>query len=210
MPAPAIKITEAVRATRLRRPFKPSVTKDVDIKGFRAWLSRPGALSGACSYQPRGTNPRTGRALGRRNAARDRRRSRNVGRGRPRAALVAKSAIKGGRDPHRERMASTASVEASRSIIPATVGEALDDYAKALAARTTPSEAIAQTGSSLRPQSRPVDEGRDLATCRDQRTHGPSSVRNDAGSQAEKCMSTAASRRFLLGAGDKVCRDQRV
>ena len=38
-------------------------------------------------------------------------------------------------------MASRASVEAARSIIPATVAEALDAYAKAMAARTTPSEA---------------------------------------------------------------------
>jgi integrase len=37
-------------------------------------------------------------------------------------------------------MAARAGVEASRSIIPKTVGEALDDYAKALAARVTPSE----------------------------------------------------------------------
>ena len=36
-------------------------------------------------------------------------------------------------------MASRGSVEASRSIIPTTVAEALDDYAKALAGRTTPS-----------------------------------------------------------------------
>ena len=38
-------------------------------------------------------------------------------------------------------MALRASVEAARSIIPTTVAEALDAYAKALAARTTPSEA---------------------------------------------------------------------
>jgi integrase len=55
------------------------------------------------------------------------------------AALAVKAAVRAGRDPHRERMASRASVEAARSIVPTTVAEALDTYAAALAARTTPS-----------------------------------------------------------------------
>jgi integrase len=55
-------------------------------------------------------------------------------------ALALKSRVQHGHSPHHEAMASRASVEASRSIIPATVGEALDDYARALAGRTAPSE----------------------------------------------------------------------
>ena len=102
MPAPAIKITEAVRATRLRRPFKPSVTKDVDIKGFALVVTSRRAFW-CLFFQPRGRNPRTGRRYGggtRLEIADAHEMSVADARS---AALVAKSAIKGGRDPHREQ-----------------------------------------------------------------------------------------------------------
>jgi integrase len=54
-------------------------------------------------------------------------------------ALALKSAVRQGRSPHHEAMASRANSEASRAIVPTTAGEALDDYAKGLAGRTTPS-----------------------------------------------------------------------
>jgi integrase len=55
-------------------------------------------------------------------------------------ALALKSQVRAGRSPHHEAMAARANVEASRTIIPTTVGEALDTYARALSARTAPSE----------------------------------------------------------------------
>jgi integrase len=136
---PAIKITEAVRAARLRCPFVPSVTRDSEISGFTLIVtSRRGFW--ALVYQPRGINPSTGKRWGggTRFELGD---AHQISVAQARAAsLAAKALVRAGRDPHREHMAARAGVEASRSIIPKTVGEALDDYAKALAARVAPSE----------------------------------------------------------------------
>ena len=52
------------------------------------------------------------------------------------ASLAAKSAIKQGRDPHRERLASAASSVAQRSIVPTTAGEVAALYAETIGART--------------------------------------------------------------------------
>jgi integrase len=135
----AIKITEAVRKARLRRPFIRSVTRDSEISGFTLIVtSRRGFW--ALVYQPRGINPSTGKRWGggtRLELGDAHQISVDEAQA---AALTAKAMVRAGRDPHREHMAARAGVEASRSIIPKTVGEALDDYAKALAARVTPSE----------------------------------------------------------------------
>jgi integrase len=136
---PAIKITEAVRKARLRRPFVPSVTRDSEISGFTLIVtSRRGFW--ALVYQPRGINPSTGKRWGggTRFELGDAHQI-SVDEARA-AALAAKAMVRAGRDPHREHMAARAGVEASRSIIPPTVGEALDDYAKALSGRSAPSE----------------------------------------------------------------------
>jgi hypothetical protein len=139
MPATTTKITEAVRAARLRRPLMPSLTKDVDIKGFALVVTSRRAIW-CLFFQPRGRNPKTGRRWGGgvRHEIGDAHKMSVVDA--RSAALTAKGVVKAGGDPHREKMASRVFAEASRSIIPTTVAEALDAYAKALAARTTPKE----------------------------------------------------------------------
>jgi integrase len=136
---PAIKITESVRKARLRRPFERSVTRDSEIPGFTLIVTSRRAFW-ALLYQPRGTNPSTSKRWGggTRLELGDAHQI-PVKRARA-AALAAKALVRAGRDPHREHMAARAGVEASRSIIPPTVGKALDDYAEALAARGAPSE----------------------------------------------------------------------
>ena len=132
------KITEDVRAARLRRPFKPSVARDTDIKGLALVVTTRRAFW-CLFFQPRDTNPKTNRRWGggvRFEIADAHKMSVKNARA---AALAAKAEVQAGRDPHRERLASRASATAQRSIIPTTVGEALDDYARALAARATPS-----------------------------------------------------------------------
>ena len=57
------KITELVRAARLRRPLEPSVTKDSDIPGFTLHVTRTRGFW-ALSYQPKGVNPSTNRRWG--------------------------------------------------------------------------------------------------------------------------------------------------
>jgi hypothetical protein len=57
---PTTKITEAVRSERLRRPLKPSVTRDSEIAGLTLIVTTRRAFW-AFVYQPRGRNPsRTG------------------------------------------------------------------------------------------------------------------------------------------------------
>jgi hypothetical protein len=51
-----IKITESVRADRLRRPLIPSVTKDAEVKGFALHVTGKRAFY-AVTYQPHGLNP---------------------------------------------------------------------------------------------------------------------------------------------------------
>jgi integrase len=55
------------------------------------------------------------------------------------AALAAKAAIRQGRDPHRERLASAAAAVTQRAVLPPTTDKALDAYATALMNRRQPS-----------------------------------------------------------------------
>jgi integrase len=134
----AFKIDDTLRKKRLMRPLRPSVTWDSVVSGFRLIVTTRRAFW-AIDYQPRGRNPKTGRRWGggtRLEIADAHDMSTADARA---AAMAAKAAVRQGRDPHREHMAARANVEASRSIVPTTVGETLDGYAKALSARTTPS-----------------------------------------------------------------------
>jgi integrase len=138
MPAPAIKITEAVRSVALRRPLKPVVIRDSEISGFALHVTTRRAFW-ALTYQPRGLSP-SGKRWGggvRHEFCSAEMMSVSEARG---TALALKSQVRAGRSPHHEAMAARANVEASRTIIPTTVGEALDAYARALSARTAPSE----------------------------------------------------------------------
>ena len=134
------KITEATRSALLRRPLKPSVTRDSEIPGLCLHVTTRRSFW-ALSYQPKGINPATGKRWGGGvrfelgdamtttvSAART-------------AALAAKSLVRQGRSPHHERLASTANAVAQRAILPATVAESLDAYAAALMTRRQPSEA---------------------------------------------------------------------
>src|ERR1700733_11359715 len=82
MAAPAIKITEAVRARALKRvdgKSQPSVTRDADIKGFALIVTTRRAFW-CLFFQPMGVNPATGRRWGGRRAPRARRRLHNAHR----------------------------------------------------------------------------------------------------------------------------------
>jgi hypothetical protein len=129
-----LKITEAVRSERLRRPLKPSVTKDADISGLCLIVTTRRAFW-ALVYQPRGVNPATGKRWGGgvRHEFCDAMMM-PVSEARA-AALAVKSTVRQGRDPHREAASSRASAEAARAIIPTTVAQALDLYERALTAR---------------------------------------------------------------------------
>ena len=59
----AIRITEPLRSALLRRPLKPSVTRDADVPGLRLIVTRSRSFW-AIVYQLRGTNPATGRRWG--------------------------------------------------------------------------------------------------------------------------------------------------
>jgi integrase len=137
---PTAKITENVRTVALRRPLKPDTIKDTEISGLCLIVTSRRAFW-AFVYQPRGTNPSTGRRWGggvRHEICDAALMPVHEARA---TALALKSQVRQGRSPHHEAMASRASAEASRSIIPTTVAEALDGYARALAARTTPTAA---------------------------------------------------------------------
>jgi integrase len=140
LPATAtIRITESVRSVALRRPLKPSATRDAEIAGLCLIVTTRRAFW-AFVYQPRGVNPATGKRWGGgvRHELCDAMMM-PVSEARA-AALAAKSQVRQGRSPHHEAMASRGNLEASRAIIPTTVAEALETYAKALAIRSTPSE----------------------------------------------------------------------
>jgi integrase len=137
------EINETLREKRLSRPFgrlfTPSVTWDSAVPGFCLIVTTRRGFW-CLVYQPRGVNPRTGRRWGggvRHEIADAHEMSVKAARA---GAMTALGIVRNGGDPHREAMASRAFAEASRSIIPTTVAEALDAYAKALAARTTPKE----------------------------------------------------------------------
>jgi integrase len=131
---PTTKITESVRDRALRRPLKPSVTRDSEIKGLCLIItSRRGFW--ALVYQPRGINPATGKRWGGgvRHELCDAIMM-PVSEARA-AALAVKAIVRQGRSPHHEAMASRASAEAARAIVPTTVAEALDAYERALTIR---------------------------------------------------------------------------
>jgi hypothetical protein len=138
MKSATMKITVTERDKMLRRPFKPSVTRDSEIPGLTLVVtSRRGFW--AFVYQPRGRNPKTGRRWGggvRHELGDAMLMSVTEARA---AALAAKSQVLQGRSPHHEAMASRASAEAARAIIPTTVAETLDTYERALMARQRPS-----------------------------------------------------------------------
>ena len=136
---PTIKITESVRSVALRRPLKPSVTRDSEISGLTLVVTTRRAFW-ALVYQPRGINPATGKRWGGgvRHELCDAMMM-PVSEARA-AALAVKSQVRQGRSPHHEAMASRATAEAARAIIPTTVGETLDTYERALMAHRRPSE----------------------------------------------------------------------
>jgi integrase len=136
---PAIKITEPMRTALLRRPFTPSVTRDRDVPGLALHVTTRRSFW-ALSYQPRGINPATNKRWGGgvRHELAD---AQLVGVAEARGlALAAKAAVRAGGDPHREHMVSRASAQAARAIVPPTVAEVLDDYARVMMARRQPSE----------------------------------------------------------------------
>jgi integrase len=133
------KITETVRAVLLRRPFKPSVTRDSEIPGLALHVTTRRSFW-ALSYQPKGLNPKTGKRWGggvRHELGDAMLTTVSEARG---LALAAKTLVRQGRSPHHEAMASSASAVAERGILPTTVAEALDAYSAALIARRQPSE----------------------------------------------------------------------
>lgn len=133
------KITETVRSAALRRPLKPSVTRD-EVPGFALHVTTQRGFW-ALSYQPRGINPATGKRWGGgvRHELGDAL-TMTVAEART-AALAAKALVRQGRDPQRDAKASRASQVAERAVLPQSAGEALDLYEKALMARRQPSEA---------------------------------------------------------------------
>jgi integrase len=139
MKSTTTKITVTVRDKMLRRPFKPSVTRDSEISGLTLVVTTRRAFW-ALVYQPRGVNPRTNRRWGGgvRHELCDAMLT-PVHEARA-AALAVKAIVRQGRDPHREHMASRASVEAARSILPQTVDETLALYERALAGRRQASQ----------------------------------------------------------------------
>jgi integrase len=134
------RITEATRATALRRPLAPSVIHDSDVPGLALHItSRRGFW--AISYMPHGLNPRTGKRWGSTRLELGDAMTMTVAEVRS-AALAAKAAVRAGRDPHRERLAARTSAMAARArsaIQPQTAADALRLYEQALMARHQPS-----------------------------------------------------------------------
>ena len=133
------KITETTRANALRRPLAPSIIHDREVPGLALHVtSRRGFW--AFSYTPHGVNPRTGKRWGSTRLELGDAMLMTVAEARS-ASLAAKAAVRVGKDPHRERLASTASSVAARSTLPQTAAEALALYETALMARGQVSEA---------------------------------------------------------------------
>jgi integrase len=141
MSATTARITEDVRSKALRRPpppsvsrFTPSVTRDSEISGLCLIATRRRAFW-AFVYQPRGINPATGKRWGGgvRHELGDAMTMTVDEAGT--AAILAKALVRQGGSPHHAAMASRASAEAARAIIPTTVAQALDLYERALTAR---------------------------------------------------------------------------
>ena len=152
MPNPTTKITEPTRQAALKQPLKSAVVKDSEIDGFRLIVTQSRAFW--CQLlQPRGVDPNGRRWTLVRHELGDAR-TMTVAEARS-ASLAAKAAIRQGRDPHRERLASRASSVAQRSIVPTTAGETAILYAQALEARAHLSNAakrkrIHYVGKALR------------------------------------------------------------
>ncbi len=130
-----VKITEAVRQAALRLPLtrQPPI-KDSEIDGFRLIVNTQRVLWRQL-LQPRGRNPATGRRWTIVPHELGDARTMTVAEARA-AALAAKGAIRQGRDPHKERLASRASSVAQRSIILTTAGDVAALYAQTIGART--------------------------------------------------------------------------
>jgi integrase len=138
MPKSTTKITEPARSAALKQPLEPSVTKDSEIAGFALIVTTRRAFW--CQrLQPHGRDPDGKRWRVVRHELGDAR-TMTVSEAR-KAAWAAKLAIKEGKDPHKDRLASRASAAAQRSILPTTVGEAVALYAQTVAARTHLSDA---------------------------------------------------------------------
>ena len=132
------KITENLRSAALRRPLKPSVTRDSEIAGLTLVVTTRRAFW-CLVYQPRGRNPVTNKRWGggvRHEFCDAMLMPVSEARG---TALALKAVVRQGRSPHHEAMASRANVEAARAIVPTTVAQTLDAYEKALMLRSTPS-----------------------------------------------------------------------
>jgi integrase len=140
---PTTKITEAVRAEKLRRAngdLVPSVTCDSEVRGFRLVVTTKGAFWDVPAA-PRGRNPATGRrwSPGMRLKLGDAFLT-PTGEAKA-AAMAAKAAIRQGHSPYHDQQASRVTAVAQRSILPTTAADALIAYEKALMARRQPSEA---------------------------------------------------------------------
>jgi integrase len=115
------------------------VTRDSEIPGLCLHVTTRRSFW-ALQYQPKGTNPATGKRWGGgvRHELGDAMLT-TVTEART-AALAAKLLVRQGRSPHHEAMASTAVAVAQRTILPKTVDEALDAFSTALMTRRQPSE----------------------------------------------------------------------
>ena len=147
------KITETMRSEALRRvdgKLTPSVLKDAEISGFALHVTASRAFW-AMTYQPRGVNPATDKRWG----------------GGVRHELGDAMIDDRGRSPHRghdgqgprsegPRSAPrsvgvhAASAVAERAVLPQTVADVLDAYAKALMARREPQRSHAAASPTLR------------------------------------------------------------
>jgi integrase len=130
------KITESTRQAALKLPLVPDTIKDTE-DGFLLIVTTERAFW-ARFLQPRGLRPDGRRWPVVRHELGDAR-TMTVDEART-ASLAAKLAIKQGKDPHRERLASAASSVAQRSVIPMTAGEIAAVYAETIAARPHLSE----------------------------------------------------------------------
>ena len=132
-----IKITEDVRSRALRRPLKPDVYRDTEIKGFLLVVTSRRAFW-CQSYQLRGINPRTGKRQGGGTryelgdtvdmSLKDART----------AALKVKASVRDGHDPQHARMTQQANLALERTIVPTTVSEAIAAFEKMLMAKSGP------------------------------------------------------------------------
>jgi hypothetical protein len=125
------KITEPTRQAALKLPLTPTVIKDGE-DGFQLIVTTQRAFW-VRFLQPRGLRPDGRRWPVVRHDLGDAR-TMTVDEART-ASLAAKLAIKQGRDPHRERLASAASSVAQRSIVPTTASAVAALYAETIAAR---------------------------------------------------------------------------